>query len=97
MRGDVLRKSNFICRDWGPIQQAAELSSVRVHTLRHTAASLLLAGGVKPTIVQEMLGNAFIRLTLDTYSHVTPTLQMTAGDAFDRMLGGPARRSRKAR
>ncbi len=86
LRGTTLRKSNFIRRDWKQIQEAAGLSGIRFHTLRHTAASLLLSAGVNPKIVQELLGHASIRLTLETYSHLLPTLQATAADAFDQML-----------
>lgn len=45
-----------------------------MHDLRHTAASLLLAKGVHPKVVQDLLGHSTISLTLDTYSHVTPGL-----------------------
>ena len=60
----------------------AGLPQLRVHDLRHTAASLLMAKGVHPKVVQEMLGHSTITLTLDTYSHVTPGLQ---ADAAQRM------------
>lgn len=52
----------------------ANLPDLRVHDLRHTAATLLLIQGVHPKIVQEMLGHSTITLTLDTYSHVAPAL-----------------------
>ncbi len=87
-RGHVLRKSNFLRKDWEPIRSAAGVPDARFHDLRHTAASLLLIEGVHPKVVSEMLGHASVRLTLDTYSHLIPTLQATAADAFDRMLQG---------
>ena len=43
--------------------------------LRHSCATLLLQAGVHPKIVSERLGHASIVLTLDTYSHVLPTMQ----------------------
>jgi integrase len=52
----------------------AGLPDLRVHDLRHTAATLLLTRGVHPKVVQEMLGHTTITLTLDTYSHVAPAL-----------------------
>ena len=52
----------------------AGVPDLRVHDLRHTAATLLLTRGVHPKIVQEMLGHSTITLTLDTYSHVAPAL-----------------------
>jgi hypothetical protein len=45
---------------------------MRVHDLRHTCATLLVAQGVHPKVVQEILGHSQIGLTLDTYSHVLP-------------------------
>ena len=46
-----------------------------LYDLRHTCASLLLLAGENPKVVQERLGHASIVQTLDTYSHVLPTLQ----------------------
>jgi integrase len=96
-RGHVLRKSNFLRKDWEPIRTAAELPGTRFHDLRHTAASLLLIEGVHPKVVSEMLGHASIRLTLDTYSHLIPTMQAGAADAFDRVLGRQRRAPKAAK
>jgi integrase len=49
-----------------------------LHSLRHTHASQLLKAGVNPKIVQERLGHSSIKITMDTYSHITPTIQMEA-------------------
>ncbi len=56
------------------------------HDLRHTAATLLLAQGVHPKVVSEMLGHATITLTLDTYSYLVPVLHEQAA-AMDTLLG----------
>ena len=45
-----------------------------IHGLRHTWATLALEGGVHPRVVQERLGHSTIAVTLQTYSHVSPTL-----------------------
>jgi integrase len=60
------------------ILKRAGLPRVRVHDLRHTAATLYLARGENPKIVQELLGHSTITLTLDTYSHVTPAIHAEA-------------------
>ena len=60
---------------------------IRFHDLRHTAATLLLAARVHPKIVSEMLGHSKVGVTLDLYSHVTPTVQQEAAAHFDRLLG----------
>lgn len=85
-RGYPLRKSNFIRKVWDPIRNVAGVKGLRFHILRHTAASLLLAENVHPKIVSEMLGHSSIRVTLDLYSHLIPTLQGTAAQAFDRLF-----------
>jgi integrase len=66
----------------------ANLAPIRVHDLRHTAATLQVAGGRNPKIVQEMLGHSTITLTLDTYSDVIEGLQAEAAHTMDALVGG---------
>lgn len=47
------------------------------------SATLLVAQGVHPKIVQERLGNADSSMTLNRYSHVTPDIQRSAADTLD--------------
>jgi integrase len=54
--------------------------------LRHTAATLMLSGGVHPKIVQDILGHAQITMTLDTYSHVLPGMQDKGVNAITETL-----------
>lgn len=72
---------------WRRITEAAGVSSLRFHDLRHVHASLLLAQGVHPKIVSERLGHSGIGITMDTYTHVLPTLQKEAAELFDVMMG----------
>jgi integrase len=65
---------------------AAQLPSVRVHDLRHTAATLLLEWGQHPKVVQEMLGHSTIAITLDLYSHVAPRLHKEAARQFAQLF-----------
>jgi len=65
----------------------ADLPEIRFHDLRHTCATLLLLGGVHPKIVSEMLGHSTISITLDTYSHVLPTMQQDAAATLERLFG----------
>ena len=44
------------------------------HGLRHTWATIALSNGVHPRVVHERLGHAHISITLQTYSHVQPTM-----------------------
>ena len=59
---------------------------IRVHDLRHTAASLALRNGIHPKVVQEMLGHSAIAITLDIYSHLMPTMQEEAADKMGEFL-----------
>lgn len=67
---------------------AAGLPRIRFHSLRHTAAGLLLAQGVHPRVVMEMLGHSTIALTMNTYSHVIPALERDAADRMNAILSG---------
>ena len=75
----------------------AGFPGVNYHALRHTAASVLMALGVHPKVVQEQLGHHSAAFTLDRYSHVAPTLQEAAALSLDAALraagkgGGGAR------
>jgi integrase len=64
----------------------AGLPRLRVHDLRHTAATLLLEEGTHPKVVQDLLGHSTIAMTLDLYSHVTPRLQEEATARMQELL-----------
>ncbi len=53
-----------------------------------TCATLLLAVGEHPKVVSERLGHASITLTMDTYSHVLPTMQEAASQKLESLLYG---------
>jgi integrase len=67
--------------------QGRGAAAAAVSNLRHAAASLLLAQGVNPRVVMEILGHSQISLTLNTYSHVIPSLQREAASRMDAVLG----------
>ena len=63
-------------REFYGLLKAAELPRIRLHDLRHSCATILLAAGEHPKVVQELLGHSSVQLTLDTYSHLLPDLQL---------------------
>ncbi|MBS3948514.1 MAG: tyrosine-type recombinase/integrase [Dethiobacter sp.] len=70
------------------------LDGLRLHSLRHTYATLLLARGIPAKLVQERPGHASITMTLDLYSHVTPEMAKLAADSLNGLLAkrkGPAK------
>lgn len=75
-------------RDFKRILSKAGVPDQRFHDLRHAAASLLLAQGVSPRVVMELLGHSRIGITMDTYSHVLPSLMREAADKMDQILAG---------
>ena len=74
-------------RTYKVILKRADLPEIRFHDLRHTAATLMLQQGVHPKVVQERLGHSSINLTLDTYSHVLPSMQEDAAQRMNAILG----------
>jgi integrase len=85
-RGTLINPTNLRKRSFIPLLQRAGLAQIRFHDLRHTCATLLLSANVNPKIVSEMLGHATIAITLDTYSHVLPTMQEGAIQALEEVL-----------
>jgi integrase len=73
-------------REFKAIIKKAELPDIRFHDLRHTAATLMLQQGVHPKVVQECLGHSDISLTLNTYSHVLPSMQDAAAEKMEELL-----------
>ena len=84
--GRPMEHSNLRIRSFQPLLMKAELPKIRLHDLRHTAATLLLLQGVHVKVVSEMLGHASIAITLDLYSHVLPDMQREATAAMDRLF-----------
>jgi integrase len=85
--GTPLSMHNLTQRHFKPALKRAGLSEeIRLYDLRHSCASLLLAAGENPKVVSERLGHASITLTLDTYSHVLPHLQISASEKLEKMI-----------
>src|SRR5215813_12625063 len=59
---------------------------IRLHDLRHSHATHMLASGVHPKIAEERLGHSSVGITLDLYSHVLPGMQAEAVNRVDAML-----------
>ena len=92
--GGPLRNSNWRHRVWKPACEAAGVpAGLRIHALRHTAASLLVSSGANVKAVQRHLGHATASMTLDRYAHLfTDDLEALA-ERLDRVFAtaSPAR------
>jgi integrase len=74
------------------------LQRIRLHDLRHSAATHMLAAGVHPKIAQERLGHSSVAVTIDLYSHVLPGMQAEAVSRVDAVLQDALnRRNRKTK
>ena len=87
-QGTPLTIPNLTYRYFRPILKKAELPHIRLYDLRHTCATLLLIAEENPKVVSERLGHSTIVLTLDTYSHVLPTMQQNASAKLEKLLYG---------
>ena len=65
------------------IVKNAGMEGLRLHDLRHTHASLMLAKGIHLKVVSERLGHSSIEITGNLYSHVLPSVQVEAVRRFE--------------
>jgi integrase len=78
-----------LLRAWfRPLLARAGLPAIRFHDLRHSYASIALAQGLHPKVVQEAMGHSTIAVTMDLYSHVVPSLQREAAREMGAALFG---------
>jgi len=75
-----------LTRRFRELMRRHRLPQIRLHDLRHSHATHLLAAGVHPKIAQERLGHSSISITLDTYSHVLPGMQDDAVAKVDAAI-----------
>jgi len=94
LSGTVVRLSNLHRRWWAPLLEEAGLEHVRLHDLRHSAASLSLLAGTNPKVVADKLGHTSAAFTMRTYAHVVDSLQHDDAAAIDRLFK-PKRKTAK--
>lgn len=64
----------------------ADLPHIRFHDLRHTHATLLLSKDINVKVISERLGHSKISVTLDTYSHVIPSMQQEVTNTLEEIV-----------
>ena len=69
------------------LRERAGLPWLRLHDLRHGCVTYLLAHGIDPRTVMEILGHTTIRQTMDRYAHALPERLRAAADTMDDALG----------
>jgi integrase len=85
-RGGLVRASLFRRRSWQPAVEAAGLTPLRLHDLRHTAVALWIAAGASPTEVAARAGHTSTVTVLDRYGHLLPGTEERVNDALDAMV-----------
>ena len=88
--GTPMDRKKIADRKFKPALRQAGLRVIRFHDLRHTCASLLIAQGENPKVVQNYLGHASAQLTLDRYSHLMPQTSQQAAQKLDQTIFGNA-------
>jgi len=77
---------DYLTQTFAQLVKASGLPPVRLHDLRHGAASLALAAGVDLKVVADQLGHCSIVLTADTYVSVAVELALSAAEAVARLV-----------
>jgi integrase len=78
----------YVSKKFVKLGETAGLPRVRVHDLRHGWATMALAAGVHPKVVQERLGHSSIVLTLSVYSHTLPAMETAAAQQVASLIFG---------
>jgi integrase len=77
-----------ISQSFERIARRAGVRVIRLHDLRHTHGTLLIAAGVPVKVVSERLGHATPTFTIETYQHVLPGMQADAARVFEQLVAG---------
>ncbi|MEV6746300.1 tyrosine-type recombinase/integrase [Streptomyces sp. NPDC051080] len=83
-------EGSTLTRHFNALLRRARLRRIRLHDLRHSAATLLLEQGVELVVIKELLGHAHIGVTATVYAHVRLRLQRDAIDLLGHALRNPA-------
>jgi integrase len=73
-------------RRFGELLELGGLRRVRPHDMRHSAAALLIAQGVHPKAIQELLGHSSVAFTLQIYGHLFEEAKQETADQMDSVL-----------
>jgi integrase len=75
-----------VVRRFHALLKLAGLPRMRVHDLRHSTATLLLAQGVPPKYIADLLGHSQVAFTMQTYAHVLPQVRKQVAAKMDEIL-----------
>ena len=75
-----------LTQKWERFTKSKNLPHIKLHGMRHTNATAMIAAGVNPKVVQQRLGHADVSITLNTYTHVLPSMDKEAAQKLDNIL-----------
>lgn len=79
-------RPDCITQLWSRFIKRTELPYIRLHDLRHSNATLMIAKGVSARVVQHRLGHADVSTTLQRYVHVQPEMDEDAASKIDSAI-----------
>lgn len=82
-------RADSFTKAWRRAMAAWPGRTIRLHDLRHTHASLLLAAGVGVHVVSRRLGHASEAFTLQIYGHLVPGQAAEAAETFASLIAAP--------
>lgn len=86
--GSFLDGDNLYHRDFKAILKKAELRAIRIHDLRHTFASILIAAAHNLKYIQNQMGHSSIKVTMDLYGHLMPEVYVGAAKKSEDFVFG---------
>ena len=84
--GEIM-KPDTITRKFPDFLEKNDMDEIRLHDLRHTCASLLLANGVSMKEIQEWLGHSSYNTTANIYAHVDSSSKENSANTMSNILG----------
>ena len=79
-------KPDSMTQKWQRFLKTHKLPKIRLHDLRHSNATALIQAGVNPRVVQQRLGHSDVNITLNTYTHVLPEMDVEASEKLESIL-----------
>lgn len=80
---------------FGDFIKQTDLQNIHVHSLRHTNATLMIAGGEDIRTVSKRLGHAQVTTTVNTYTHALQSADARAADTLENILDPLKKKDKK--
>lgn len=78
---------DYLSHAFQKVLKKNNLRHIRLHDLRHSCASLLLANGIPMKEIQDWLGHSDYNVTANTYSHLDFSMKVQSAEKISAALG----------